>query len=423
MAFETSRAVRTTYLQSINESTSPKQINLELRQLLLSPKFSDDELRKLEQKNVDVKKSEAASTLKGIYKFEGDSLIYCWAFPGEPRPDDFAIGEGSRRTLIKLVRVEKLEGEIASEFKESKVAYSADLVGRIERVVINADLKKHIPSLKKLSGLKGLHVGGEITDEDVVEVGKLTGLEKLSLYSGSMTDAGLSPLGRLINLQVFEFGGEQITDQSLRHLAGLEDLYKVRLYQVQVSGSGLGSLERVKNLQTLVVQDSEISGGLKGLPQLSELSRLDLTSSTFDHQDLEVFSKIPKLNWLSLSGTNVSDAALESLSGTVSLTWLSLDDLSISHEGFRHLFSNSKLTHLKLSNTQIDDRSLELIAQSFPKLEELRIDGAKEVTDEGLANLGRLKKLKRIVISNEQFSAETLGNLYAARPALRVDKK
>lgn len=43
-------------------------------------------------------------TLKGIYKFEGDQLIYCLASPGLDRPKEFASPAGSKLRLYSNKR-------------------------------------------------------------------------------------------------------------------------------------------------------------------------------------------------------------------------------------------------------------------------------------------------------------------------------
>jgi uncharacterized protein (TIGR03067 family) len=41
---------------------------------------------------------------KAIYQVAGDTLTYCIAAPGQPRPTDFATAPGDGRTLVVLAR-------------------------------------------------------------------------------------------------------------------------------------------------------------------------------------------------------------------------------------------------------------------------------------------------------------------------------
>jgi len=41
---------------------------------------------------------------KAIYKLQGDTLTYCIAAPGLPRPSEFATTPGDGRTLVVLTR-------------------------------------------------------------------------------------------------------------------------------------------------------------------------------------------------------------------------------------------------------------------------------------------------------------------------------
>ena len=54
-------------------------------------------------KAIDFKGAERYPAL-GIYRFEGDTLVLCWAEPERPRPVDFATSNENRSTLFHLKR-------------------------------------------------------------------------------------------------------------------------------------------------------------------------------------------------------------------------------------------------------------------------------------------------------------------------------
>ena len=42
--------------------------------------------------------------LKGVYRLEGKTLMYCLSAAGKPRPRGFSIAKGSGQALVKLQR-------------------------------------------------------------------------------------------------------------------------------------------------------------------------------------------------------------------------------------------------------------------------------------------------------------------------------
>ena len=75
--------------------------------------------------------------------------------------------------------------------------------------------------------LRSLSVSGEITDAGLTTIGKLTELEYLSISDASITDAGLASLEPLTKLRFFFLNNVRITDNGIRHIAQLRrDCFK-----------------------------------------------------------------------------------------------------------------------------------------------------------------------------------------------------
>ena len=88
-------------------------------------------------------------------------------------------------------------------------------------------------------------------DTVLAEVGRLNQLQRLSLLSTSVTDAGLVHLKGLTNLSVLGLDGTQVTDAGLVHLGGLTKLLGLWLDGTQVTDAGLVHLKGLTNLNFL----------------------------------------------------------------------------------------------------------------------------------------------------------------------------
>jgi internalin A len=106
------------------------------------------------------------------------------------------------------------------------------------------------------------------TDAVIVQVGRLTPLESLSLSGSSVSDAGLAHLKGLTNLSVLELSGTHVTDAGLAHLKGLSTLSELQLDGTQVTDAGLKNLKGLTKLTHVVLDGDQITdAGVKELQQ------------------------------------------------------------------------------------------------------------------------------------------------------------
>lgn len=99
-----------------------------------------------------------------------------------------------------------LSDESVNELKDLKHLEHLEL-GRTE--ITDAGLA----SIEGLNSLRDLDLCGcfRLTDAGMVSLGRMTGLQTLSLICTEITDAGLEHLGRLVQLEVLELGPENVT--------------------------------------------------------------------------------------------------------------------------------------------------------------------------------------------------------------------
>jgi len=179
--------VRTTYLKSISEETSPKQVDLELEQLGVVALGAAD------ANQGEAQVSLAGGIIKGIYELKAGHLTYCFALPGKPRPTEFAIPEGSQQTLVKLERFSTGEQETEKAIRAAGADIHNDEVGWITSVVYrnggNADEIARLSA--ELNKLGTLYLESDsLTDEGVKYIEGMAHLHSLQLRSTQITDAG-----------------------------------------------------------------------------------------------------------------------------------------------------------------------------------------------------------------------------------------
>ena len=85
---------------------------------------------------------------------------------------------------------------------------------------------------------------GNVTDDEVVHLERLTNLKRLSLNGAQVTDAGLVHLEGLPNLEVLGLAYTQVTDAGLEHLKGLSNLKRLYLNGTKVTDEGVEKLQQ-----------------------------------------------------------------------------------------------------------------------------------------------------------------------------------
>jgi Leucine Rich repeat len=131
------------------------------------------------------------------------------------------------------------------------------------------------------------------SDSAIVEVGRLTQLERLQLIGGFVSDSELAHLKGLTKLSDLYLSSNHVSDAGLAHLKGLTKLKFLQLGNTRVTDVGLAHLKGQTKLQYLTLGGTQVTDG--GLVHVEGLSSLSL---------------------LWLGSTQVSDAGLTHLKGS-----------------------------------------------------------------------------------------------------------
>ncbi len=166
---------------------------------------------------------------------------------------------------------------------------STDLV-LIESMPLN---DQDLASIRDVPGLRILqldHADNSLTNAGMTEIAKLTQLEHLRIRGSSIGDDGLTALSTMSNLRILNLPQGKFTDAGLSQLKTLPKLQMLRIGSPHVTEQGIAAL--------------------KDFPALRLVHLIDIPITDRGLADLQ---SIPKLESLYLDGANVSDAAVDGL--------------------------------------------------------------------------------------------------------------
>jgi formylglycine-generating enzyme required for sulfatase activity len=269
-----------------------------------------------------------------------------------------------------------------------KVPYLAILRGSHQQSAYTA---QHIAAISKLSDLEVL----EARALDVIPgknqlapLGSLTKLRELSLpWNSTLVDADLAFLSQLQNLEEISCHGSGVTDAALRHLSSAK-LKVLRVHGSPIGAAGLAQLTttRLERIQLEVLGDAEAEA-LRRFPIID----MDAQSKPLTDAGIESISKLTRLERLHLNGANQP-----------------------SPESFAQLKALTRIGILDVTGTQAGDSLAEAMYGS--RYLKIFVIGSSNLTDAGMAHIGRLYFLTRLHITKDataitDASFETLANL------------
>lgn len=178
---------------------------------------------------------------------------------------------------------------------------------------------------------------GELSNEEI------QALTDLNLRGAELTDADLSLLRDLPNLEHLSLYGSPVTDAGLVHLAGLT------------------------KLQTVILRGTEVTGvGLQHLPT-QNLTALHLCNSAITAEDLAHTPVMPNLEKLKLNFLGFEDGVIERLDVYPALKHIELDQAKISDQGLARLLElNPGLERVEIRNTPVSADAVAALRERYP---------------------------------------------------------
>lgn len=309
-------------------------------------------------------------------------------------------------------------------WREAGDARGAVTVPAGQEAMLALEARKDLPALEQLGSadLQGLmimdpHPSADYDKRMLRHVGHLTGLRFLASWSLNLSDADLDFLQPLTALEFLFLGGLQIKGGGLAMLGSL-----TRLDELSFSG-GLGDpraalpegalrpLKDLPALKKLSFRNCRLrEQDLAFLPELTKLEVLNLGITSIGGKDLARLQGCHALRELDLTCADLKDDDLAMLAGLRTLERLNLSINTLTGEGLKSLKGLDRLDTLDLNGSyHLDDRGMAALGE-LTSLRRLLLEGSK-FTDGGTAALGKLVRLERLYLSNTQLTSAGMGFL------------
>jgi hypothetical protein len=165
-------------------------------------------------------------------------------------------------------------------------------------------------------------------------------LESLSLHKADIRYGSLAWLKQLTNLWQIDLSWTSISDAGMSTLARIENLEQIVLDGTKFSGRGIAELRHLKSLRRLELSATEISDSdLTTLATIKSIEALDLSFTGVTDAGLARLRGMPHLREINLCGAQISDKGLEFLADLPSLEaiWLIVDGNRVTNAGIRKL--------------------------------------------------------------------------------------
>jgi hypothetical protein len=184
----------------------------------------------------------------------------------------------------------------------------------------------------------------------------------------------------------------------MRHIAEIPRLRMLMAQGTVAGDDGFVALSRSQSLEYLWGRECpNLRGrGFEALAQLPALEGLAVSCRYVENGSLAALPSFPALTWL--LPMDVPDDGFRHVGGCARLEKLTCmycrDTGDLATE---HLAGLSRLTHYYAGQTQITDRSLELLSD-ITTLEDVALSACAGISDAGLGYLARLPRLKKLSV-------------------------
>lgn len=245
-----------------------------------------------------------------------------------------------------------------------------------------------------------LLLDGPFTDKGFASIAGLDGLFGLTFFwhVSMLTAAGLKPLADLPKLGFLGCQDALCNDEAMRHIAAIPTLRMLMGQGTVASDDGFTALSRSQTIEYIWGRECPNLGG-RGFVALAEMPALKGLAVSCKYVDDAALSALPRFPALrSLVPMDVSDDGFrhvgrcEQLEGLWCMYCRNTGDAATEH-----IAGLSRLKTYYAGKTNITDRSLEILGRMH-SLETIEFWECGGITNSGLAALAALPKLREITV-------------------------
>ena len=207
--------------------------------------------------------------------------------------------------------------------------------------------------------------------------------------------------------------------ETMKHLSGIPNVTIARFGGPGMNDKCMQFLSALKSLKRLDLTDCEKAGDetLKVVSTMPTIEVLTLRRVGFSDAGLEPIKSLTKLRAIDLRNTNVTDVGVAHLESIKTLVDVQLENSKVTDVGVEYL-RGLPLKSLNLNYTVVTDGCMPAIG-SITTLESLQMDTSR-ITDVGMAELAKLKKLKRFGCRQADISSEGIKHLTDLKELTRL---
>jgi ankyrin repeat protein len=243
-----------------------------------------------------------------------------------------------------------------------------------------------------------LLLDGSFTNEGLRSLAGLSGLFGLTFFwhVSALTPQGLEPLADLPNLGFLGCQDRLCDDEAMRHIARIPKLRMLMGQGAVATDEGFAALSRSPTIEYIWGRKCPNFGsrGFRALASMPSLRGLALSCSQVDDAALSTLPAFPALR--KLMPMDVADAGFRHIGHCEQLTGLwCMYCRDTTDAATEHIAGLPRLRTYYAGQTKITDRSLEILAR-MPSLETLEFWNCHGITNEGIARLAALPRLREV---------------------------
>jgi Leucine-rich repeat (LRR) protein len=239
---------------------------------------------------------------------------------------------------------------------------------------------------------------------------------------------GLATLVKLRKLDLSQNGG--LTGAGFRDLKALQDLEELDVNFCPISDDGMKSIAGLRKLKKLSISGAKITdAGMREIAKLDNLQELSASGMLLNGPDrneprdaaIKELGRLSQLRKLDLSNTQTADESAGAFAGLPQLKVLHVFGTRITDNGLTELARLKKLEELKIGYS-ISDVGVSALAGNT-SLQVLSVWNSSRVTDKSVPSLSTLKSLRELDIGSTGISIKGRGELAKALPRCKIKKK